>query len=233
MQNDRNVTTPLAEQRKLGAVMFADMTGYTAMMQEDEAKATLLRHRQRQTLDSLIPAHHGTILQYFGDGTLSIFDSSADAVRCGIAIQNELQREPRVKLRIGIHSGDVVYDSEGIYGDCVNIASRIESLSVPGAVLFSAKVYDEIKNQRDIQAKPIGKFHLKNVKQPVEVYAGANEGLVIPLPGDIRGKTVDPSSLSSFFRKRSVRLITLLAASIMITLIVALMFFSSWKEFKH
>ena len=230
MQNDRNVTTPLAEQRKLGAVMFADMTGYTAMMQEDEAKATLLRHRQRQTLDSLIPAHHGTILQYFGDGTLSIFDSSADAVRCGIAIQNELQREPRVKLRIGIHSGDVVYDSEGIYGDCVNIASRIESLSVPGAVLFSAKVYDEIKNQRDIQAKPIGKFHLKNVKQPVEVYAGANEGLVIPLPGDIRGKTVDPSSLSSFFRKRSVRLITLLAASIMITLIVALMFFLPGKN---
>lgn len=210
--------------------MFADMTGYTAMMQEDEAKATLLRHRQRQTLDSLIPAHHGTILQYFGDGTLSIFDSSADAVRCGIAIQNELQREPRVKLRIGIHSGDVVYDSEGIYGDCVNIASRIESLSVPGAVLFSAKVYDEIKNQRDIQAKPIGKFHLKNVKQPVEVYAGANEGLVIPLPGDIRGKTVDPSSLSSFFRKRSVRLITLLAASIMITLIVALMFFLPGKN---
>ena len=230
MQNDRNVTTPLAEQRKLGAVMFADMTGYTAMMQEDEAKATLLRHRQRQTLDSLIPAHHGTILQYFGDGTLSIFDSSADAVRCGIAIQNELQREPRVKLRIGIHSGDVVYDSEGIYGDCVNIATRIESLSVPGAVLFSAKVYDEIKNQRDIQAKPIGKFHLKNVKQPVEVYAGANEGLVIPLPGDIRGKTVDPSSLSSFFRKRSVRLITLLAASIMITLIVALMFFLPGKN---
>ena len=87
--------------------MFADMTGYTAMMQEDEAHATVLRQRQRQTLDSLIPAHHGTILQYFGDGTLSIFDSAADAVRCGIAIQNELQKEPRVKLRIGIHSGDV------------------------------------------------------------------------------------------------------------------------------
>jgi class 3 adenylate cyclase len=129
MQNDSNVNTFSAEQRKLGAVMFADMTGYTAMMQEDEAHATLLRQRQRQTLDTLIPAHRGTILQYFGDGTLSIFESAADAVRCGIAIQNELQREPRVKLRIGIHSGDVVYDKEGIYGDCVNIASRIESLA--------------------------------------------------------------------------------------------------------
>ena len=223
MQDDTNINTPFREQRKLGAVMFADMTGYTAMMQEDETHATLLRHRQRQTLDSLIPAHHGTILQYFGDGTLSIFDSAADAVRCGIAIQNELQKEPRVKLRIGIHSGDVVYNSEGIYGDCVNIASRIESLSVPGAVLFSAKVYDEIKNQRDIKTKPIGKFHLKNVKQPVEVYAGANEGLVIPLPADIHGKTAEPYSLSSIFKKRSVRLISFLTASIIIMLIVALL----------
>jgi len=223
MQNDTNKNTTSREQRKLGAVMFADMTGYTAMMQEDEAHATLLRHRQRQTLNSLIPAHHGTILQYFGDGTLSIFDSAADAVRCGIAIQSELQKEPAVKLRIGIHSGDIVYDSEGIYGDCVNIASRIETLSVPGAVLFSAKVYDEIKNQRDIKTKPIGKFHLKNVKQPVEVYAGANEGLVIPLPADIHGKTVEPYSLSSIFKKRSVRLISFLTASIIIMLIVALL----------
>jgi TolB-like protein/class 3 adenylate cyclase/Tfp pilus assembly protein PilF len=223
MENDINTNTPFHEQRKLGAVMFADMTGYTAMMQEDEAHAKLLRQRQRQTLDSLIPAHHGTILQYFGDGTLSIFDSATDAVRCGIAIQNELQKEPAVKLRIGIHIGDIVYDREGIYGDCVNIASRIESLSVPGAVLFSAKVYDEIKNQRDIKAKPIGKFHLKNVKQPLEVYAATNDGLVIPLPAEIHGKTVEPSSLSSLFKKKSVRLVTLLAAAIIMMLTVALL----------
>ena len=223
MEHEGNTNTPINEQRKLGAVMFADMTGYTAMMQEDEAHAKLLRQRQRQTLDTLIPAHHGTILQYFGDGTLSIFDSATDAVRCGIAIQNELQKEPAVKLRIGIHIGDVVYDNEGIYGDCVNVASRIESLSVPGAVLFSAKVHDEIKNQRDIKAKPIGKFHLKNVKQPLEVYAATNDGLVIPLPAEIHGKTVEPSSLSSLFKKRSVRLVTLLAASVIIALVVALL----------
>ena len=230
MENEPNTNTTFHGQRKLGAVMFADMTGYTAMMQEDEAHAKLLRQRQRKTLDALIPAHHGTILQYFGDGTLSIFDSSADAVRCGIAIQNELQKEPRVKLRIGIHSGDVVYDSEGIYGDCVNIASRIESLSVPGAVLFSAKVYDEIKNQRDIKTKPIGKFHLKNVKQPLEVYAVTNDGLVIPLPSEIHGKTVEPSSLSSLFKKRSVRLIALLAAAIIIMLTAALLVLLSGKN---
>jgi adenylate cyclase len=230
MQNDTNIDTPLREERKLRAVMFADMTGYTAMMQEDEARAKLLRHRQKETLDTLIPAHHGTILQYFGDGTLSVFDSGADAVRCAIAIQNELHREPRVKLRIGIHSGDVVYDREGIYGDCVNIASRIETLSVPGAVLFSAKVYDEIKNQRDIKVKSIGKFHLKNVKQSIEVFAAANDGLVIPLPADIHGKTINPLSFSSLFKKRSARLVTLSAAAILIMLVVALLFLVPGKN---
>lgn len=224
MSNDANTEPFQHEQRKLAAIMFADMVGYTAMMQQDEVHAKKLRTRQKNVLDTVIPVYQGKILQYFGDGTLSIFESSADAVRCGIAIQNELQKEPKVKLRIGIHSGDVVHDSEGIYGDCVNIASRIESLSVPGAVLYSAKVYDEIKNQKDISSRSIGKFHLKNVKQPLEVYAGANEGLVIPLPTEIHGKTDERFSFSSLFKKKSVRLIALSATSIVTTLIIAFLF---------
>jgi TolB-like protein/class 3 adenylate cyclase/Tfp pilus assembly protein PilF len=216
--------TNSAGQRKLAAVMFADMTGYTAMMQEDEAHAKLLRTRQKKTLETLIPAHNGTIIQYFGDGTLSLFGSAADAVRCGIAIQHELQREPRVKLRIGIHSGDVVYDTEGIYGDCVNIASRIESLSIPGAVLFSGKVYDEIKNQRDIKASLLGKYNLKNVKQPVEVYAAANEGMVVPLPQEINGKTAAENiSLPALFKKKSVQIVALAIAVIILTLAILLL----------
>jgi adenylate cyclase len=222
MSNHANTETFPHEQRKLAAIMFADMVGYTAMMHEDEVRAKNLRTRQKYVLDTMIPGHHGKILQYFGDGTLSIFDSSADAVRCGIAIQNELQKEPKVKLRIGIHSGDIVYDNEGIYGDCVNIASRIESLSVPGAVLFSAKVNDEIKNQRDIHSKSIGKFRLKNVKQPMEVFASANEGLIIPLPADIHGKTEESFSLTSLFKKKSVRLIGLSVAGILSVLFIYL-----------
>ena len=166
--------------RQLAAIMFADMTGYTAMMQEDEQKAKLLRDRQRQTLEKFIPAHNGKILQYFGDGTLSIFNSAIDAVKCGISIQKELQREPKVQLRIGLHSGDVVYDSQGVYGDCVNLASRIEGISIPGAVLISDKVFDEVKNQREIQTISLGKCNLKNVKRQVEVYAITNEGLTVP-----------------------------------------------------
>ncbi|MEP7164329.1 MAG: tetratricopeptide repeat protein [Ferruginibacter sp.] len=172
--------TATGQVRQLAAVMFADMTGYTAMMQEDEQRAKTLRDRQRQTLETLIPGHNGKIIQYFGDGTLSIFDSAIDAIQSAIKIQTALQKEPKVALRIGIHSGDIVYDQEGVYGDCVNLASRIEALSVPGAVLFSDKVYDEVKNQAGIKTNLLGRFNLKNVKRQVEIYAVANEGLVIP-----------------------------------------------------
>jgi len=190
-----NTTTP-AQVRKLVAIMFADMTGFTAMMQEDEAKAKILRNRQQQTLENLIPGHNGTIVQFFGDGTLSIFDSAIDAVKCGIEIQKELQKEPRVKLRIGIHSGDVVYDTNGLYGDCVNLASRIESISVPGGILISDKVFDEVKNQSEIKTIPLGKVNLKNVKRPIEVHAISNEGLVIPTTAQIGIKAGSDKSIA-------------------------------------
>ena len=167
-------------ERHLAAIMFPDMTGYTALMQEDEQKAKLLRDRQRNTLEKFIPGHKGKILQYFGDGTLSIFNSAIDAVNAAIHIQQELQKEPKVSLRIGIHSGDIAYDHQGVYGDCVNLASRIEALAIPGAVLISDKVFDEVKNQPSIETVRMGKFSLKNVKRQVEVYAITNEGLVIP-----------------------------------------------------
>ena len=226
MQKDSNTETSQKEQRKLAAVMFADMTGFTAMMQEDEMRAKILRTRQKQVLDTLIPAHNGTILQYFGDGTLSIFESSSNAVRCGIAIQQELQKEPKVKLRIGIHSGDIVYDNEGIYGDCVNVASRIETLSVPGAVLFSSKVNDEISNQKDILSKSIGKFYLKNVKHPVEVYAATNEGLVIPTPGDIHGKTEERFTFYTLLKKRSSRWIASITGMAIVLIVAFLLLFN-------
>ncbi|HKR07318.1 MAG TPA: tetratricopeptide repeat protein, partial [Bacteroidia bacterium] len=182
--------------RQLAAIMFTDMTGYTALMQEDEKKAKILGTRQRTTLEKFIPFYNGKILQYYGDGTLSVFGSATEAVKCAVEIQKELQKEPKVLLRIGLHSGDIAYDEHGVYGDSVNVASRIESLSVPGAVLISDKVYDEIKNQSDIQTNVLGKYALKNVKRQVEVYAVANEGLVIPTPGQISVKAASDKSIA-------------------------------------
>jgi adenylate cyclase len=174
--------------RLLASIMFTDMVGFTALMQENEEKAKAQRDRLKKVLDKKIAEHQGRILQNYGDGTLSIFGSAIESVKSAIAIQAELQNEPKIPLRIGLHMGDVVYDDDGVYGDAVNIASRIESLSVPGAVLISEKLYSEISNQPDLSAKSVGKFELKNVKQPLEVLAITTHGLTVPKPEDIDGK---------------------------------------------
>lgn len=173
----------------LAAIMFTDMVGYTALMQENERKAKILRDKHRVVLDRLILEHRGQILQYYGDGTLSIFGSAIEAAVCGAKIQQELQSEPQVPLRIGIHAGDVVYDDEGVYGDGVNIASRIENLAVPGSVLISDKINDELKNQTDVSSVFLGRYELKNVKSPVKIYAIKMDGLVIPSPDQLEGKS--------------------------------------------
>jgi len=175
--------------RQLAAIMFTDMVGYTALMQKDEQQAKKMRDRHRSILQSQILNHNGKILQYYGDGTLSTFGSVVDAVTCAEKIQQELIQDPPIPLRIGIHSGDIVHDDEGIYGDGVNVAARIESLSVPGAVLISGKVFDEIKNHSQFETKSLGLFELKNVERPVQVIALANSGLKVPSKNELKGKT--------------------------------------------
>ncbi|MEO6732259.1 MAG: adenylate/guanylate cyclase domain-containing protein [Ferruginibacter sp.] len=175
--------------RQLAAILFADMTGYTALMQENEHIARTKRKRLKEVLEVSIAQFNGKVLQYYGDGSLSIFSSAIDSVRCAIAIQQQLQQEPVVPVRIGIHTGDVIIEDEAIYGDGVNIASRIESLGVPGGIFVSEKVYDEIRNQENIATKEIGYFELKNVKQPVRIFAIANHGIVVPGRDEVRGKT--------------------------------------------
>src|SRR5687767_11214400 len=100
--------------RQLTAIMFTDMAGYTALMQHDERQAKASRDRQRGVLEDRISSHDGRILQYYGDGTLSVFRSAIDAVRSAMEIQETLRADPAVPLRIGIHTGDVVHDEEGV-----------------------------------------------------------------------------------------------------------------------
>src|SRR5450432_3319289 len=180
--------------RQLAAILFADMTGYTALMQENEHLGRLKRRRLKEVLESTITLYNGKILQNYGDGSLSIFQSAIDSVRCSIDIQHQLQEQLQVPLRMGIHTGDVIIEDEAIYGDGVNLASRIESLAVPGGIFISEKVLDEIKNQEDISTREMGYFELKNVKQPVRIYAIANEGIAVPGRDEIKGKTSKPAN---------------------------------------
>ena len=173
--------------RQLTAIMFTDMVGYTALMQEDERRAAADRDRQRAVLQRTIQSKGGRILQYYGDGTMSVFQSAVSAVEAGVAVQEALRSgAPPIPLRIGIHTGDVVHDDNGVFGDGVNVASRIEGLGVPGSVLISEKVYDEVKNQPGIRTRGLGSFNLKNVKRPIRVYAIANAGLEIPPEAAVR-----------------------------------------------
>jgi len=174
--------------RQLAAVMFTDMVGYTALMQENEQKAKKNRDRHRNILENSVQNHHGIILQYYGDGTLCVFNSAIEAVECATEIQQELQKEPKIPLRIGLHIGDIVYTDDGIYGDAVNIASRIETLATPGCVLISGKLFDEIKNHPSMPAQPLGEFELKNVKRPVHVFALQSEGLNVPFRDELKLK---------------------------------------------
>ena len=179
---------PEKKTRRLAAIMFTDIKGYMALMQQSEAKAIRVREVHRKIFNSNTEQFRGEIIQYYGDGTLSIFESAVDAVQCGIAMQHAFQQEPQIPVRIGIHSGDVVLNEDDIIGDAVNIASRVESLAVPGGVLISDKVFDEIKNKDGIQTTSLGKFRFKNVKHPVGVYAISNEGLIVPSKKAITGK---------------------------------------------
>ena len=178
--------------RQLAAIMFADMAGYTALMQQNEQMAIEKRRRLKEVLEASLSLFNGKILQFYGDGMLGIFNSAIDAVKCGIEIQQQLKHEPKVDLRIGIHTGDVSMEEGAIYGDGVNLASRIESLAVPGAIFISEKVYDEIRNQEKIDTREIGYFELKNVKHPIRIFAIANEGMVIPARAELKGNTKKP-----------------------------------------
>src|SRR4029078_109008 len=175
--------------RQLAAILFADMVGYTTLMQENEQLARLKRKRLKEVLETTVSRFNGKILQYYGDGSLSIFGSAIDCVNSAINIQQQLQQEPKVALRIGIHTGDVAIEDESVYGDGVNLASRIESLAVPGGIFISEKVYDEIRNQQNIQTREMGYFELKNVTTPVRIFAIANNGITVPGRDALKGKT--------------------------------------------
>ncbi len=128
-------------------------------MQQNEKKAILARDKHRLIFNSITEKHKGKVLQYYGDGTLSIFNSAIDAVKCGIEMQFGFQKDPVIPVRIGIHTGDIIFSKEEIIGDGVNVASRIESLAVPGSVFISDKVYDEIKNQESIKTSTLRTFN--------------------------------------------------------------------------
>lgn len=178
----------MPNQRQLVAIMFADITGFTAMMQKDEILALASRQKLQEVINKEVARHNGRIIEFKGDGVLCSFLSTIESVNAAISIQQQMQAPPVVPLRIGIHTGDVIFENNNIYGDGVNVASRLESFAVPGSIFISGKVYDDIKNQKEIQTFSLGFYHFKNVDDDVEIFCISNPGLVIPAGNYLMGK---------------------------------------------
>lgn len=170
------------------AILFADMVGYTALMHDDEALALRKLDRFKKELEEKISTFKGQLIQYYGDGCLVAFSDCADSVKCAMTLQENFALSPEIPVRIGIHQGRVLFRDGNVYGSTVNVASRIESMSVPGAVLLSSTVYESMQNHRDLKFAPLGPFEYKNVKNPMEVFAVANEGFRVPEKKELKGK---------------------------------------------
>ena len=135
----------MSQGRQLAAIMFTDIVGYTAMMQTDEQKAVAVIKHYNTTLEKLVSQFNGKVLNYYGDGSLCIFHSAADAVNCSLAVQEDLKMEPFVPLRIGLHIGEVFFEDAKALGDGVNVASRVQSLGQANTILISEEFRDKIK----------------------------------------------------------------------------------------
>lgn len=155
---------------QLAAILFADIVGYTAMMQEDENDAVQKINRYRDAVELITSELNGKIVQYYGDGSLLLFNSSTEAVEFAKLLQEDLAEPPGIPVRIGIHMGDVLVQSGNVFGDVVNIASRIQALAPPGGIYISEMVYRNIANKKEIESVFVKEEKLKNVKIPVRIY---------------------------------------------------------------
>jgi len=174
--------------RRLAAILFTDIVGSTSMMQRDEQHAVFVNRRYVAVLKECVLPRGGEILNDFGDGSLCCFSSATEALRCGIEMQQQFQLEPKVPLRIGLHVGEIFFEDGKVFGDGVNVASRVQSLGIANSILFSSEICSKIKNQQEFKSVSVGKFHFKNVDEPMEIFALANEGLVVPKKEELTGK---------------------------------------------
>jgi len=170
-------------ERRLAAILVADVAGYSRLMERDEA-GTLARLRtlRGDLIDPKIAEHKGHIVKTIGDGLLVEFVSVVDAVRCAVEVQRAMAErnagvpaEKRIEFRFGIHQGDIIVEDGDIFGDGVNLAARLEGLSVPGGICVSARVQEDAAGKLDLAFEDIGEQQLKNIARPVRAYRVVTE----------------------------------------------------------
>jgi TolB-like protein/class 3 adenylate cyclase/tetratricopeptide (TPR) repeat protein len=158
------------QSHQLAAILFADIVGYSAMMQQDEQQAVEKINRFREAVELISAELNGKIIQYYGDGALLLFHSATDAAEFAKLLQEDLAEAPAIPARIGIHMGDVLIQRENIFGDVVNIASRLQALAPAGGIYISEMVYRNIANKKEIVSVFVKEEKLKNIKTPVRIF---------------------------------------------------------------
>ncbi|MGB5371861.1 MAG: adenylate/guanylate cyclase domain-containing protein [Flavobacteriaceae bacterium] len=203
----------------LSAILFCDIEGYTALMQKDEANTMLLLDKYERTLTGMMEKYGGEIIKNYGDGSICLFKSAVQMVQCAIEVQQALRVPPIVPLRIGLNLGDVHRKADDVYGDAVNIASRIEDIGIGGNVLLTHSLYQKVKNHPEFEFRSLGKFYFKNVDEAHEVFAVANEGVVVPKRKQLVGK----------FKKKEIKI---KGVWFLIILVLATAFYLVQKNFQ-
>lgn len=209
----------MSTSHQLAAIVFTDIVGYTAMMGTNEEKAFDLIKRNREIHLEAIEPYNGRLVKELGDGMLLSFSSVSDAMLAAMYIQNACSKTTDIHLRIGIHYGEIMFDENDVFGDAVNIASRIQTLGVPGAILFSKSIANEIKNKSGFQIASLGSFELKHVEEPIEIFALTNPGFAVPKREAMEGKLKNSVGKETWKKK------ILAPAIIFILLIAALVAF--------
>src|SRR5262245_59230866 len=187
------------QQRRLATIFAADVFGYSRLSAENEEETLRTLKAHRAVIDRLIARHDGRIFNTAGDSVLAEFSSAVEAVRCAIAVQEELRvrnaeipENRRMDFRIGINVGDVLVDGDNLYGDGVNIAARLEGIAVPGGICISGSVFALVKNKLSYGFEDIGPQTMKNIPEPVSAFrlAPASISRQGPSAGSTRSWTV-------------------------------------------
>src|SRR6202007_1267410 len=199
---------PAPMPRRLAAIVAADLAGYSRLMEiDEEGTHRRVKRIERDLIEPSIAEHHGRLVKTTGDGFIAIFDSPVEAVRCGLVIQQNmigrnaaLPKHHWIEYRIGVNLGDVIIEADDVYGDGVNVASRLEGIADPGQVFISGGIYEQIKHKLVCGYEALGDRRVKNITDPVRVYR------VLP----------DPAAFHRNRKRRENILIFLLSTTLLI-----------------
>lgn len=195
--------------RRLAAIIAGDIAGYSRLMQIDEdGTYARVKRIERDLVQPTVAEHHGRLVNTTGDGFIAVFDSPVEAVRCGIVIQQSmiarnasLPKEHWIVYRIGINLGDVLFEEDGVYGDGVNLAARLEGIAGPGQIYISGGIYEQVKHKLVCGYESLGDRQVKNITDPVRVYR------VLP----------DPSAIRESRRRSGITLVAAFAAFVLVS----------------